>query len=51
MYLSLFKSLASLARESSSITCLEYGGAHCGVQVTPGSKSEIGINDYICMLS
>ena len=24
---------------------------HCGVQVTPGSKSEIGINDCIGMLS
>ena len=24
---------------------------HCGVQVTPGSKSETGINDCICMLS
>ena len=30
---------------------LENGSKHYGLLVTSGSKSEIGINDYICMLS
>ena len=30
---------------------LENGFQHCGVLVTLGSESDIGINDYICMLS